>query len=107
VRLNTPTDIVLTKLDVLSGLQEIKVCTGYRLAGQEINYPPQGENALARVEPIYEKLPGWQEDISQVKNWDDLPPNARAYIDYIQDFLGVRVSIVSVGPDRRQTLWRR
>lgn len=107
VRLNTPTDIVLTKLDVLSGLQEIKVCTGYCLAGQEINYPPQGENALASVEPIYEKLPGWQEDISQVKNWDDLPPNARAYIDYIQDFLGVRVSIVSVGPDRRQTLWRR
>lgn len=107
VRLNTPTDIVLTKLDVLSGLQEIKVCTGYDYFQDKVDYPPQEENSLAHVQPVYESLPGWQEDISQARKWADLPQAARDYISYIENFLEVKVSIVSVGPDRKQTLWRK
>lgn len=105
VRLNSPSEIALTKLDVLSGLEEIKICTGYRFAGQEWPHPPQCENALGLVEPVYQTHPGWHLDISQVTSWGDLPHAAQQYITTIEDLLGVRVGMVSVGPDRQQTLF--
>jgi adenylosuccinate synthase len=106
VRLNRPTGLALTKLDVLSGLEEIKVCRGYSCQGEILEYPPQSEAGLATVEPVYESLPGWQEDLAEVRSWDELPAQARQYIQTIEEDLGVPVSLVSVGPDRSQTLER-
>ncbi len=102
-RLNGFTELVLTKLDVLSGLPELKICTGYMYKGQKLLYPPQVENSLADVEPIFETLPGWTEDITEAKCRSSLPENARNYIARIEDILGVPVSLISIGPDRDQT----
>ncbi|GAU08834.1 adenylosuccinate synthase [Desulfoplanes formicivorans] len=106
VRLNGPTDIALTKLDVLGGLDEIKLCTSYRYDGREILYPPQEENSLARVEPVYESMPGWHEDISGCSDFQSLPQAARNYVLRVEELLGVPISLVSVGPDRDQTIRR-
>ncbi|WP_461209846.1 adenylosuccinate synthase [Desulfocurvus sp. DL9XJH121] len=106
VRLNGPTGIALTKLDVLGGLDELKLCTSYKYRGQEIAYPPLEENGLADVEPVYETLPGWSGDISGAKALSDLPQAAQDYIARIEEILGVPVTIASVGPDRSQTIMR-
>ena len=106
VRLNGPTDIALTKLDVLGGLAELKLCTAYRYKGELRGYPPLEENSLALVEPVYETVPGWSEDISGCRSFAELPENCRRYVERIEAVLGVRCSLVSVGPDRRQTLVR-
>ena len=103
VRLNGFTELVLTKLDVLSGLDELKICTAYTYNGAEILYPPQVDNGLAQVTPVYETLPGWQEDISQAKCRGCLPVAARNYVARIEELLGVRVGLISIGPDREQT----
>jgi len=105
-RLNGPTEIALTKLDVLGGLDELKLCTAYRYRGEEVAYPPQEENGMAYVEPIYESMPGWQEDISGCRTYTELPQATRDYIARIEGILGIPVSIVSVGPDRDQTILR-
>jgi adenylosuccinate synthase len=105
-RLNGPTEIALTKLDVLGGLDELKLCTSYRYRGQEVAYPPQEENGMAYVEPVYESMPGWQEDISGCRVYAELPKATRDYIARIEEILGIPVSIVSVGPDRDQTILR-
>jgi adenylosuccinate synthase len=104
VRLNGPTEIVLTKLDVLGGLRELRICTAYRYAGQLIEYPPQEQDGLSLVEPVYESMPGWDMDISGVEHWDNLPKAAKAYVRRIEELLGVPVSLASVGPDRSQTI---
>lgn len=106
VRLNSLTELALTKLDVLSGLEELKICVAYKYRGVEIQYPPQAEAALAEVEPVYESLPGWSEDITRAKNMTDLPVNARAYISRIEELVGVKAGLISVGPDRSQTFTR-
>jgi adenylosuccinate synthase len=103
VRLNGPTELAITKLDVLSGLKELKICVAYKYNGEEILYPPQEQNGMASVEPVYETLPGWDEDITAAKSWDDLPDNARDYLKRIEELSGVPVGLVSVGPDRAQT----
>ena len=105
-RLSGPTEIALTKLDVLSGLFELKLCIGYRYKGKVHEYPPQEENALEHVEPLYETMPGWEEDISGITAWEDLPLAAREYVSRIEQALGTRCAILSVGPDRRQTIER-
>ncbi|MGE4539301.1 MAG: adenylosuccinate synthase [Desulfovibrio sp.] len=105
-RLSGPTDIALTKLDVLSGLYEVKLCIGYRYKGKIHEYPPQEEGALEHVEPIYETMPGWEEDISGITAWEDLPLAAREYVSRIEQSLKTTCSIISVGPDRRQTILR-
>lgn len=103
VRLNGPTELAITKLDVLSGMKELKVCTAYKYKGETIAYPPQEQNGMAYVEPVYETLPGWDEDITGARSWDDLPKNAANYLKRIEEITGVKVGIVSVGPDRVQT----
>ncbi len=105
-RLCGPTEIALTKLDVLSGLAEVKLCMGYRYKGEVYEYPPQEENALADVEPIFETMPGWQEDITRITSWRDLPLTAREYVSRIEQALSTKCSILSVGPDRSQTILR-
>ncbi|WP_207260364.1 adenylosuccinate synthase [Desulfovibrio sp. Huiquan2017] len=103
VRLNGPTELAITKLDVLSGLKEVKLCVGYEYKGETIAYPPQEQNGMAYVTPVYETLPGWDEDISGARGWDDLPENAVKYLRRIEEITGVKIGIVSVGPDRVQT----
>jgi adenylosuccinate synthase len=105
-RLNGPTEIALTKLDVLGGLDELKICVAYRYKGSEVAYPPQEENGMAHVEPVYESMSGWKEDISGCRTWAELPRATRDYVARIEECLGIPVSIVSVGPDRAQTVLR-
>ncbi len=110
VRLNTLTTIALTKLDVLSGFDRIKICVGYEIsnpqAGQTttVTEMPFHQTDFHNVSPIYEELPGWQTDISDVRKFDQLPERAQAYIRYIEDACHVPVSLVSVGPGREQIL---
>ena len=106
VRLAGPTGIALTKLDVLGGLKELKICTGYEYRGGTIPVVPQEENGLAHVTPVYESMPGWDEDISGARRFEDLPKATRDYVRRIEELLDTPVSIVSVGPDRAQTLFR-
>ncbi|MGL1864056.1 MAG: adenylosuccinate synthase [Pseudodesulfovibrio sp.] len=103
VRLNGPTELAITKLDVLSGMKELKVCVAYDYKGEQVAYPPQEQNGMAHVTPVYESMPGWDEDITGVRSWDDLPENAVKYLRRIEEITGVKVGIVSVGPDRAQT----
>ncbi|MFP4167350.1 MAG: adenylosuccinate synthase [Desulfonatronovibrionaceae bacterium] len=106
VRLNGPTGLALTKLDVLGGLKIIKVCTAYKYKGEKIDYPPQEENGLEKVSPVYTQLPGWEEDISGCRDFGELPENARSYIEFIEKSLGIPAEIISVGPKRDQTIIR-
>ncbi len=103
VRLNGPTELAITKLDVLSGLKDLKLCVGYEYKGKKIEYPPQVQNGMADVTPVYEVMPGWDEDISACRSWDDLPANAVSYLRRVEAVTGVKIGIVSVGPDRAQT----
>ena len=106
VRLNSLTELTLTKLDVLSGLDELKICVAYKYKGEEVLYPPQAEAALADVQPVYETMPGWKEDITKARSWNDLPETCKKYIERIEKLLEVPVSIISVGPDRAETFFR-
>ncbi|MFW6236329.1 MAG: adenylosuccinate synthetase, partial [Desulfovibrionales bacterium] len=106
VRLNGPTEIALTKLDVLGGLEELKICTAYHYRGEVIAHPPQEQNGLAHVTPVYESIPGWKEDISAARTWEDLPEPTKHYILRIEELLGVKVGMVSVGPERSQIIFR-
>jgi adenylosuccinate synthase len=101
-RINSLTDFVVTKLDILSGLEEIPVCVAYELDGQRISYFPAELGLLARCRPVYETLPGWSEDIMGARRPADLPANARRYVDFIAERTGVPVHHVSVGPGREQ-----
>jgi adenylosuccinate synthase len=89
----------------LSGHEKIEVCTAYRLDGQEIKDLPVSATDLARVEPIYKALPGWSDDLTQVRSIQDLPQAARDYIQFIGNELATPIDVVSVGPGREQTLW--
>jgi adenylosuccinate synthase len=97
------TKLSLNCLDVLSGIETIKIATAYRLDGQVISYYPASTKDLERVEPIYEELPGWTEDITGVTRLEDLPANARAYLARVSELIGVDIATFSVGPDRDQT----
>lgn len=101
------THIVMTKLDVLSGFDPIPVCVGYELDGKKLTNFPSRISQLERVKPVYENVQGWKDDIGACRTWDDLPPAARAYVRRIEALLGASISVVSVGPDRDQTLVRR
>jgi adenylosuccinate synthase len=100
-RVNGMSEIALTKLDVLTGFAELKVCVAYALDGEELMEPPY--DSLANVTPVYETLPGWTDDVSECRSRSELPENARRYIEAIESWVGVKVSLVSVGPDRDQT----
>ena len=101
-RVNSLSDLVLTKLDILSGLDEIPVCVGYELDGRRVDSFPTDLSVLARCRPIYEALPGWGEDVTAARAPSDLPDNARRYVAFVAEAAGVPVSYVSVGPGREQ-----
>ena len=102
--INGLTELCITKLDVLSGLDEIKVCTSYKIAGEDTVVFPNDLHSLEQVEPVYVSLPGWKEDIVGVNRFDDLPTAAKDYLRFISDQVGVGISMVSTGPKRSQTI---
>lgn len=104
VRLNGIDNFALTKLDVLQGLPELKICTAYTLDGQRLDYMPQEEWALAKVVPVYETLSGFEGDISHCSSWQALPHNAKEYVRRLEELTSVPVEWISVGPGREQTI---
>ncbi|WP_448190504.1 adenylosuccinate synthase [Azospirillum sp. sgz301742] len=96
--------IALTKLDVLDGFDEIKVCVGYRLDGQELDYFPAGQSAQARVEPIYETFEGWKESTQGARTWAELPAQAVKYVRHIEELIQCPVSLLSTSPERDDTI---
>lgn len=104
VRINGLTDIALTKLDTLTGLKKIKICTGYQYNGEIIREFPPELNILQQCIPIYEEMDGWDEDITKAKSLDDICENALKYIARIEELCAVPIGIISVGPDREQTI---
>jgi adenylosuccinate synthase len=103
-RINGLTELVVTKLDVLSGLSQVKLCTAYRSNGQDLPDLPLGVADLSHYEAVYEEMPGWQEDLSAARTWADLPPAAQKYIERLAEVSGVPVRSVSVGPERDQAV---
>jgi len=102
VRVNGLTELTVTKLDILSGLGPLKICIGYREGNQTHEELPLGPSDLAPFEPIFEQLPGWDEDITAVRHWEDLPKGAQEYLQRIQALAGIPVKMASVGPERDQ-----
>ena len=104
VRLNGLTGLAITKLDVLGGLDELKICTGYQYKGRLMNDFPVSLKVLAECAPVYETVPGWAEDISAIRKFDDLPENTKAYLEKIEQLSKTPIQIVSVGPGREETM---
>jgi len=104
VRVNSLTELFITKLDVLSGLEEVKLCVGYKNSNEILTNYPYDQNILNTAEPVYEILDGWTEDITSVNKFDDLPENAKKYINAIEDFIEVPITFISVGPERNQNI---
>ena len=105
--INSATGICMTKLDVLDGLETVKICTSYVMDGEELAVPPVGADAFARCQPRYLECPGWSESTFGVTSLADLPANARAYLETIERLSGLPIDIISTGPDRVETLIRR
>jgi len=106
-RLSGFSGLAVTKLDVLSGLPALRICTGYRCGGAvSEDWVPVGY-ALDDCEPVYEDLPGWSESLRDVRRWEDLPPAARRYVERLEALAGVPVDLISVGPEREQLIVRR
>jgi adenylosuccinate synthase len=94
-------------LDVLGDLHEVKIAVAYELDGRRLDHFPTDAFLLERCRPVYETLPGWQQDVCGARRLADLPANARRYVDRLGELLGLPVSIISVGPDREQTIFTR
>mgnify|MGYP002716196754 FL=1 len=105
-RVNGFTDYVLTKLDVLDGLDEIPVCVAYDVDGERFDEMPDNQSDFHHAKPIFETFPGWKEDISGVRNFEDLPENAQNYVLALEKMSGCRMSVIGVGPDREQSIVR-
>jgi adenylosuccinate synthase len=104
VRVNGLNGIAITKLDVLTGFDQVKIAVGYRVDGKVLDEMPSDPELLERAEAVYEELPGWSEKLETLRSWDDLPPKARAYVKRVEQLAGVPVIGVSVGADRGQTI---
>ena len=96
--------LAITRLDILDALPTLKICTGYLYKGQPLHEYPASLKVLDEVEPVYEELPGWQSDITGIRRYEDLPLNARRYVERLSECSGARLGVVSVGPDREQTI---
>jgi adenylosuccinate synthase len=104
VRTSGINGLALTKLDILDGFEEIKVCIGYRLDGRIIDYLPAGEHAQARAEPVYETAAGWKERTAGARSWADLPAQAVKYVRRIEELIGCPVALLSTSPEREDTI---
>ncbi len=106
VRVNGITDLVVTKLDILSGLETVPICVGYEIDGERTDEMPMTQTGFHHAIPVYEYHPGWWEDISKARSYDDLPDNARRYIERLEELCGARVSMIGVGPGREENVVR-
>ncbi|GAA0123657.1 MAG: adenylosuccinate synthase [Clostridium argentinense] len=104
-RVSGLTSFAITKIDTLAGLEKLKVCVGYKFEDKVIDYFPASLEDLGKCEPIYEEFNGWDESIEDVRTYEDLPENAKIYLNKIEEFTGVKASIISVGPRRDQTMF--
>ena len=104
VAINGIQGIALTKLDILDGLESLKVCVGYRLDGEVIDYLPAGLKAQAAVEPVYEVLEGWKDSTQGARSWKDLPGNAVKYVRRVEELIGAPVALLSTSPQRDDTI---
>ena len=104
-RINGLDEMAVMKLDILSGLKEIKVATAYRLNGKALDWYPTSAFDFERCKPVYETLPGWPEEIRAARRWNDLPVNARRYLKRLEAIIGVKIKIVSVGSKRHETIF--
>lgn len=104
LQINSVSGICITKLDVLDGLETIKLAVAYRYRGEEITIPPSGADGFEACEPVYITMPGWQESTVGFRSWEKLPANAKAYLRKIEEICGVSIDIVSIGPDREETI---
>jgi len=104
VDVNSVSSIILNKLDILSGIDEIRLCVAYDIDGRRVERWPASAEEVARAVPVYETFPGWPEEIHGARTPDDLPPNARAYVAALAELAGVPITLVSVGPERTQTV---
>lgn len=102
IRLSGLTSIAITKLDTLSGLDVVKICTGYKYKGRIITDFPASLKVLGECEPVYEEMEGWKEDITGIRCYDDLPPNAKNYLNRIRELCDIDISFISIGPKRSQ-----
>jgi len=103
-RVSGLTSLVVTKIDTLAGLEKIKVCVGYKFEDKVIDYFPASLEDLAKCEPIYEEFDGWDESVANARSYEEIPENAKKYLKRIEEFTGVEIAIVSVGPKRDQTI---
>lgn len=103
-RLNSLTGLAITKLDVLGGIETLKICTGYEYGGKILKEVPAGIKVLSACRPVYEEMPGWKEDISGIRDFRDLPNTTRKYLDNIEKLTEIPIDIVSVGPGRNETI---
>ncbi|TMG96897.1 MAG: adenylosuccinate synthase [Betaproteobacteria bacterium] len=105
--LNGVDGLCITKLDVLDGMQTLNICTAYTMDGKRLDRIPTGADAVARCLPVYETVPGWQASTLGVKTYDALPPNARAYLERIEQLTNTQIAMISTGPDREETILRQ
>lgn len=103
-RINGINELTLTKMDVMDGFEEIKVCTSYKINGEETEVFPLCLDEIREVEPVYTSLPGWKNSIEGITAWDQLPSTAQSYIRFIEEYLGVKFTIISTGPKRSETI---
>jgi adenylosuccinate synthase len=104
VQLNGATGLCITKLDVLDGLPTVRLCTGYRYDGRQVDILPFGAEDVARCEPVFQDFAGWSQSTFGVQSWSDLPEGARAYVSALSDYAGVPLDLISTGPERDQTI---
>ncbi|GAB3581868.1 adenylosuccinate synthase [Calidifontibacter terrae] len=105
-RVNGVTDFVLTKLDVLTGLETVPVCVAYDVDGTRFDEMPMSQSDFHHAQPVYENLPGWFEDISHCRSWEELPQNCRDYVEFVETRIGARISVIGVGPGRDEVIVR-
>jgi adenylosuccinate synthase len=104
-RQNMLTSLAITKMDVLSTIKTLKICVGYQFGGKSISYPPHDADFLSKCEPVYEDLPGWDEPLTDIRKFEDLPENAKKYVKRIEEIVEVPVKFISVGPERGQVIY--
>jgi adenylosuccinate synthase len=107
VKINNVTTLAMTKLDVLDKFEKVKICVAYKLDGKKISDFPPSLEELEKCEPVYEEMPGWKTKTSDVTKWNDLPANAKEYLERIEEITGTKISIVSIGAKRTQTILRK
>ncbi|RIK12628.1 MAG: adenylosuccinate synthase, partial [Acidobacteria bacterium] len=103
-RINGITDMVITKLDVLTGLEKIPVCVAYDVQGTRVEEMPANQSDFHHARPVYEELDGWSEDITGCRTFEELPVNAQRYVRRLEEMMGTRVSVVGVGPGREESI---